>query len=437
MLHRDHGIASEATAAKAGPKIAGEQLKNKLRPHIAVIGGGPAGLMAAEIVSAGGATVSVFERMPSVGRKFLLAGRGGLNLTHGEDFEVFLRRYGDAEKYLRPAIEAFSPASLRAWCEALGQPTFVGSSGRVFPKSMKSSPLLRAWLARLRTGGVNFNLRHVWTGWADENRLRVDAPDGPIEVQADAAVLALGGANWPKLGSDGGWQEILRAQGIDVAPLVPANCGFIAAWSDAFGERFQGRPLKGIELCFDGRRVRGEAMITRAGLEGSAIYALSGPLRDAVASRGDATLHFDLRPDTALEKLVTQLSTPRGKQSFSNFLRKAAGLAAPAIGLLHEAALPGKIAGMLPAELARLIKDVPVRLTDTAPIARAISSAGGIKFAEVTENFMLRRKPGVFVAGEMLDWEASTGGYLLQACFATGAAAGRGVLDWLAQREPA
>ena len=404
------------------------------QPHVAVIGGGPDGLIAAEIAASGGAAVTMFDRMPSVGRKFLLAGRGGLNLTHDEEPEQFLRRYGDAATYLRPTIDVFPPAALRAWCEALGQPTFVGSSGRVFPQSMKASPLLRAWLARLRASGVVFELRHRWTGWDDKGRLVFDTPGGTEVVDADATVLALGGASWPKLGSDGGWQKILQSAGIDIAPLVPANCGFIAGWSEVFGDRCQGQPLKGIELQFGERRVRGEAIITRGGLEGGAIYALSGPLRDAIASHGEAVLNIDLRPDTPQDKLQQQLDAPLRKQSFSTFLRKAAGLWPVAIGLAQEAALPAKAASMTPGELARLIKRVPIRLTGTAPIARAISSAGGTKFDEIDAKFMLRRKPGVFVAGEMLDWEAPTGGYLLQGCFSTGVAAGREALAWLERR---
>jgi hypothetical protein len=406
------------------------------QPYVAVIGGGPAGLVAAEIAAGGGAAVTLFDGMPTVGRKFLLAGRGGLNLTHGEELEQFLRRYGDAATYLRPAIDAFPPAAVRAWCESLGQPTFIGSSGRVFPKAMKTSPLLRAWLARLRASGVVFNLRHRWTGWDGDGRLLFDAPGGAVKFHADATVLALGGASWPKLGSDGGGQKILQSAGIDIAPLVPANCGFIAGWSEVFGERCQGQPLKGVELQFGERGVRGETIITRGGLEGGAIYALSGPLRDAIASHGEAVLNIDLRPDTPQDKLQQQLDVPRRKQSFSTFLRKAAGLSPVAIGLLQEAALPAKAAGMAPGDLARFIKQVPVRLTGTAPIARAISSAGGIKFDEIDAKFMLRRKPGVFVAGEMLDWEAPTGGYLLQACFSTGVAAGRGALAWLERPKP-
>jgi uncharacterized flavoprotein (TIGR03862 family) len=403
-------------------------------PNIAVIGGGPAGLMAAEVLAAGGAQVTVFDRMPSVGRKFLLAGRGGLNLTHSEAFEPFITRYGAAAASLRPAIEAFSPEMLRAWAGALGQETFVGSSGRVFPKAMKASPLLRAWLARLREAGVEFRLRHRWLGW-EGGALVFETPEGLVQENADVAVLALGGASWPKLGSDGSWQEVL-GEGVAIAPLVAANSGFIAHWSPVFAERFQGEPLKSIELRFEGRHVRGEAIVTRTGLEGSAVYAVSGALRDAIARRGEALLAVDLRPDVTAEALEKQLSAPRGKQSLASFLRKAGKLSPPAIGLLHEAALARgtKLADMPPAGLARLTKELPIRLTGVAPIERAISTAGGIAFDALDENFMLRARPGVFAAGEMLDWEAPTGGYLLQASFATGAAAARGALAWLKQR---
>jgi uncharacterized flavoprotein (TIGR03862 family) len=370
--------------------------------------------------------------MPSLGRKFLLAGRGGLNLTHGEDLQRLLSRYGAGEPRLRAAIEAFPPQALRDWCEGLGQGTFVGTSGRVFPKAMKSSPLLRAWLRRLDGEGVVFRPRHCWAGWDDEGRLVFEAPEGRVTVEADATVLALGGASWPRLGSTGDWVEPLRAAGIAVAPLVSANCGFTVGWSDVLREKFAGQPLKRIALSFGGAVVRGEAMITSAGIEGGAVYALSGRLRDGIAAGGNVLLHLDLRPDTARDQLEKRLTASRGKQSLATFLRKAASLSPAAIGLLHEVS-PGKLAALSPADLAALIKTVPIRLTGVAPIARAISSAGGILFDEIDADYMLRRKPGVFVAGEMLDWEAPTGGYLLQACFATGVAAGRGVLKWLEQ----
>jgi uncharacterized flavoprotein (TIGR03862 family) len=392
--------------------------------------------MAAEVMAAGGAAVTVYDRMPSVGRKFLLAGRGGLNLTHSEPLEVFLARYGAGAAHLRPAIEAFPPEALRAWSEELGQPTFVGSSGRVFPVSFKASPLLRAWLRRLAASGVDLKLRHHWTGQDGEGGLRFTGSDGPVSVQADAVVLALGGASWPKLGSDRGWVETLTEQGIAVAPLRPANCGFTVAWSELFRTRFAGQPLKRIALAFGGEAVRGEAVITETGLEGGGIYALAAPLRDAIERAGEVVLNIALRPDLTDDELASRLAMPRAKQSLSNFLRKAAGLSPAAIGLLHEATLgaPTPLSAMAPEALAVLINAVPVRLTGTAPIARAISTAGGIAFDAVDDAFMLRGRPGVFAAGEMLDWEAPTGGYLLQASFATGAAAGRGALAWLAKR---
>jgi len=402
--------------------------------QVAIIGGGPAGLIAAEVASRGGVAVTVYERMPTVGRKFLLAGRGGLNLTHSEGLAAFLRRYGAAEPNLRAAIEAFPPDVLRRWCEETGQETFVGSSGRVFPRSMKTSPLLRAWLRRLDAAGVAFKLRHRWRGWDEEGRLLFDAPEGATAVSADATILALGGASWPHLGADGAWADAVGGAGIGVAPLRPANCGFLAAWSDVFQSRFAGHPLKRLELSFGDKKVRGEAMVTKAGLEGGGIYALSAPMREAIIAGGAAILHIDLRPDVERAELEKRLATPRAKQSLSTFLRKAANLSPVAIGLLQEAAMASsqRLAAMAPAALADLVKAVPVRLTGTAPIARAISTAGGIAFDEVDERFMLRRRPGVFVAGEMLDWEAPTGGYLLQACFATGAAAGNGAVAWLA-----
>jgi uncharacterized flavoprotein (TIGR03862 family) len=405
------------------------------KSHIAVIGGGPAGLMAAEVLVQGGACVTVYEGMSSLGRKFLLAGRGGLNLTHSEDLARLLARYGAAEAKLRPAIEAFPPAVLTAWCEALGQPTFVGSSGRVFPKTMKTSPLLRAWLRRLDAAGVAFKLRHRWTGWDDAGALLFATPDGPITVSADATVLALGGASWPQLGSSGAWVEMLGAAGVRIVALQPANCGFLVSWSERFRSRFAGEPLKRLALSFGAHKVRGEALVTQNGLEGGSVYALSAPLREAIAASGEAILHIDLRPDITVADAEQRLAAPRAKQSLSTFLRKAASLSPAAIGLLHEAAMAGpeRVAAMTPGALAALIKAVTVRLTGTMPIARAISTAGGIALDEVDERYMLRRLPGVFAAGEMLDWEAPTGGYLLQASIATGAAAGRGALEWLAR----
>ncbi len=402
--------------------------------RVAVVGGGPAGLMAAEVLAAGGAAVTVYERMPSLARKLLMAGRGGLNLTHSEDQSRLLARYGGAQARLRPLIDVVSPAALTAWCEALGQETFVGSSGRVFPKAMKSSPLLRAWLRRLDAAGVQVKLRHTWRGWDDAGRLLFDCPDGPVTIAADATVLALGGASWPRLGSDGGWVEALSASGVAVTPLQPSNCGVLVPWTDVFRNRFEGEPLKRVALSIGDHRVLGEAVITRSGIEGGAIYALSGPLRAAVAQAGEVVMHVDLRPDMPLAELVTRLSRPRAKQSLSTFLRKSAHLAPVAIGLLQEGAVTfsAPLNGLSPVQLTQRIKAVPVRVTGMAAIDKAISTAGGVAWEAVDETLMLRGRPGTFVAGEMLDWDAPTGGYLLQASFATGAAAGRGALAWCA-----
>lgn len=387
--------------------------------------------MAADILSAAGIAVTVYDRMPSLGRKFLIAGRGGLNLTHSEVLERFLPRYGEVAQYLRPAIEAFSPDDLRAFSEALGQPTFIGTSGRIFPKDMKSSPFLRAWLRRLDANGVAFRLRYRWQGWSDDGALVFSGPDGKDVTHAsNVTVLALGGASWPKLGSDGGWADILQKEKIEISPLRPANCGFAISWTDIFRGRFAGQPLKRIALTHDGETIRGEAVIAHYGIEGGAVYTLSKHLRETIEKTGEAKLTIDLRPDMTQEQLATSLGQPRGKQSLSTFLRKAAHLSPPAIGLLQEAAA-GKLGAMSADEIAGLIKAVPLKLTGTAPNDRAISTAGGVAFSDIDENFMLRRKSGTFVAGEMLDWEAPTGGYLLQACFATGAAAGRGAVAWL------
>ena len=405
--------------------------------QVAVIGAGPAGLMAAEVLGDGGARVTVYDAMPSAGRKFLMAGRGGLNLTHSEPLPAFLPRYREAAPRLAAAIEAFPPDRLRQWSEALGQPTFVGSSGRVFPTAMKASPLLRAWLRRLDAMGVQFKLRHRWIGWDEDGCLLFQAPAGQRSVAARATVLALGGASWPRLGSDGAWVEMLAARGVAISKLRSANCGFAVAWSDIFRDRFEGQPLKGVALTFESHTVRGEAVITRAGIEGGAIYALAADLREAILGAGQAALHVALRPDLETGDLIARLSSPRGKQSLSNWLRKAANLSPVAIGLLQEAVIASgtSLASLPPENLAGLINAVPIHLSGVAPIVRAISTAGGIAFDELDSDFMIRRLPGVFAAGEMLDWEAPTGGYLLQASFATGAVAGRGVLKWFA-REP-
>jgi len=403
--------------------------------NAAVIGAGPAGLMAAEVLAQGGATVNVYDAMPSAGRKFLLAGRGGLNLTHSEPFSAFLARYREAMPHLAAAIEAFPPQALRDWSHALGQETFVGSSGRVFPKAFKASPLLRAWLRRLDSMGVRLALRHRWTGWDEQGRLRFQTPEGPHAIETHATILALGGASWPRLGSNGAWTEILAARGVKISPLRPANSGFTVAWSDVFRDRFEGQPLKGVAFSFGKHSIRGEAIITRTGIEGGAVYALSAELREAV-DKGRVTLHIGLWPDLGIKELIAKLSAPKGKQSLSNFLRKAVSLSPVAIGLLQEIAKTSgtSLASLSPADLASLINAVPIELTGVAPIARAISTAGGVAFSELDSDYMLRRLPGVFAAGEMLDWEAPTGGYLLQASFATGAAAGRGALKWLERK---
>ncbi|MHB8267541.1 BaiN/RdsA family NAD(P)/FAD-dependent oxidoreductase [Bradyrhizobium sp.] len=406
-------------------------------PHgkndVAIIGAGPAGLMAAEVLAQSGARVAIYDAMPSAGRKFLMAGRGGLNLTHSEPLPEFLARYGAAKSHLAPSIEAFPPDALRAWSEALGQPTFIGSSGRVFPQAFKASPLLRAWLRQLDAMGVKFAFRHRWIGWDDNGRPSFQTPKGQHAVDAHATVLALGGASWPRLGSDGAWVETLATKGVTVSPLRPANCGFTVAWSEIFRNRFEGQPLKGVALSFGPHTVRGEAMITLTGIEGGAVYALSAPLREKIIATGEATLNIALHPDLEMSDLIARLSAPRGKQPFSNWLRKAAHLSPAAIGLLQEAAIGSgaSLSSLSPASLAGLINAVPIKLDGTAPIARAISTAGGISFDGLDADFMIRRLPGVFATGEMLDWEAPTGGYLLQASFATGAAAGKGALKWL------
>lgn len=403
--------------------------------RVAVVGAGPAGLMAAEVLAGRGVEVVVLDRMPSVGRKLLIAGRGGLNLTHTEPPARFLARYGPARPALAPAVEAFPPEALRAWCEGLGQPTFAGTSGRVFPAAFKASPLLRAWLARLAGLGVRVRPGHRWTGWDEEGRLCFETRDGAgSRLDPAATVLALGGASWSRLGSDGAWAGLLRARGVEVAPFRPSNVGFEAAWSEPFRERFHGAPLKRVALGFGGAWVRGEAVVTRHGIEGGAVYALCAPLRDAVQARGEAIALLDLSPDLDAGVLAARLSQPRRGQSLSNWLRKALALSPVAVGLLREATLArGDAVPDAPGALAALIKGVPLRLTGTRPLEEAISSAGGVALAELDGRFMLRRLPGVFAAGEMLDWEAPTGGYLLQAAFSTGRAAGEGAAAWLAR----
>ncbi|MCX7164984.1 MAG: TIGR03862 family flavoprotein [Rhodocyclales bacterium] len=409
--------------------------------RIAVVGGGPAGLMAAEVLSAAGMRVEVFDAMPSVGRKFLLAGRGGLNLTHSEAPDRFLSRYGARHGEISHWLANFGPEQLRIWARELGIETFVGSSGRVFPQEMKAAPLLRAWLHRLRAAGVVFHARHRWCGWDEDGRaLRFATPAGVVDVEVDAAVLALGGGSWARLGSDGAWVPLLVARGVGVQALRPANCGFNVPWSEHLRQRFAGKPVKATSAAFvapDGARLKrdGEFLITAHGVEGSLIYAFSAALRDCIEATGSATLHLDLAPGRNLQRLTDDLAHPRGRDSLSNHLRRRAGIDGVKAALLRECAAATDLA--TPARLAAIIKSLPLRLVSPRPLDEAISSAGGVDFAALDENLMLKTLPGVFCTGEMLDWEAPTGGYLLTACLASGRAAGRGMLRWLGEAKGA
>jgi len=389
-----------------------------------IVGAGPAGLAAAELLASEGWAVAIHERMPNPARKFLLAGRGGLNLTHSEPLDAFLARYGAARERLEPAIRAFTPTDLRAWVAGLGIETFVGSSGRVFPKKMKASPLLRTWLGRLGALGVTLVPRSRWIGWQDE-ALVFDTPDGQRVETPDATLFALGGASWPRLGSDGAWQGAFAERGARITPLRPANSGFLVGWSSVFRDRFAGEPIKRASFSFAGRHVRGEAIIARYGIEGGAIYALGSPVRAALEAKGEAIIAIDLMPDIPLDVVAGRLTTAR-RDSNANRLRKA-GLSPAASGLLREdirgASLPAA-----PRELAERIKDLRIRLGGVAAIDRAISTAGGISWDSLNVDYSLKCHPRTFIAGEMLDWEAPTGGYLLQACFATGRAAANGIL---------
>lgn len=404
--------------------------------RVVIIGGGPAGLMAAETLATAGVEVDLYDAMPSVGRKFLLAGRGGLNLTHSEPSERFLERYGSRQAQLAPLLAGFDADALRAWSHGLGVDTFVGTSGRVFPTEMKAAPLLRAWLHRLRAAGVRFHMRHRWLGWED-GALRFATTDGEIRVQAGATLLALGGASWKRLGSDGAWLPWLRAAGVEAVPLLPANCGFDAPWSAHFRERFAGQPVKSVTAACtlaDGATLArpGEFMITESGVEGSLIYALSAPLRDGLMADGTALLRLDLAPGKSLERLTAELQHPRGSRSLASHLQSRAGITGVKAGLLREVLDREQMNDM--PRLASAIKSLSLRLVATRPIDEAISSAGGVCFEALDDSLMLRRLPGVFCAGEMLDWEAPTGGYLLTACMASGKGAAQGMLRWLAQR---
>jgi uncharacterized flavoprotein (TIGR03862 family) len=403
---------------------------------LAVIGGGPAGLMAAEAATARGASVDVYDAMASVGRKFLLAGKGGLNLTHAEPFERFVGRYGARRAVLEPLLAGFGPADLRDWAAGLGIDTFVGSSGRVFPAGMKAAPLLRAWLRRLREAGVRFHVRHRWQGWDADGALRFDTPEGARKVRAGAVVLALGGGSWARLGSDGAWAARLQARGVRVEPLRPANCGFEVGWSAHFRDRFQGHPVKPVVAAVTGpdgteHRRQGEFIVTATGVEGSLIYALSAPLRDLIEADGTALLRLDLAPGRERSALREALERPRGSRSLAGHLKRCAGLDGVRAGLLREVLSREDYA--VPDRLAAAIKALPLRLVAARPLDEAISSAGGVAFGDLNEKLMIRALPGVFCAGEMLDWEAPTGGYLLTACFATGRAAGAGAAAWLSE----
>ncbi|MCA9919526.1 MAG: TIGR03862 family flavoprotein [Anaerolineales bacterium] len=402
------------------------------KPTAAVIGGGPAGLMAAEQLAQAGVAVTVYDAMRSVGRKFLLAGRGGLNITHSEPLAEFLGRYGRSQPHITPLLTQFGPNALRTWVHNLGIETFVGSSGRVFPTEMKAAPLLRTWLKRLRTAGVQFQMQHRWLGWAEDGALRFATPDGEKSVRADVVILALGGASWPKLGSDGGWVPLLAARGVEIAPLLPANCGFNVSWSDYFRQKFAGEPVKTVVLHHQEFQQQGEFVITETGVEGSLIYAASAQLREAILANGQVTCYLDLLPDRSETQIANSLAKPRGSRSMANHLQSRLRLKGVKAGLLRELAAA---AFDNPAKLATAIKRLPLTLVSPRPVAEAISTAGGVTFAALDKSLMLRAVPGVFCAGEMLDWEAPTGGYLLTACFASGRAAGLGALDWLNREE--
>jgi uncharacterized flavoprotein (TIGR03862 family) len=402
-----------------------------MNKSVVVIGGGAAGLMAAEAISAQGMNVHLYDSMPSLGRKFLMAGKGGLNITHSEPFEQFVSRYGKRRAEIEPMLRKFGPNELRQWVHGLGIETFVGTSGRVFPAGvgMKASPLLRAWLKRLADSGVTFHLRHKWQGWLPDGSLHFETPNGSAAIKADATVLALGGGSWSRLGSDGAWVPWLEQAGIPVAPLKPSNCGFDVHWSPHFRGRFDGHPIKSVVLSFGTFQQQGEFIVTKEGVEGSLIYAASALLRDEIEARGSAVMTLDLAPDRSAEWLAERLSKPRGSRSTASHLEKTVNIRGVKAGLLREFVPKDDFANA--ERLAQSIKNLPIPLIAARPLDEAISSAGGVTFESLDEHLMLRSVPGVFCAGEMLDWEAPTGGYLLTACFATGYTAGIGVLKWL------
>ena len=402
---------------------------------IAVIGGGPAGLMAAETASAAGAQVDLYDAMASVGRKFLLAGKGGLNLTHSDPFQKFLTHYGERRMQIAPLLSSFGPDALLAWTRGLGIETFVGSSGRVFPTDLKAAPLLRAWLRRLRQAGVRFHMRHRWVGWDEQGGLCFVTPKGNRSVHADAVVLALGGGSWPRLGSDASWVPLLAGRGLHIEPLLPSNCGFDVGWSEHFRAKFAGHPVKSVALVVRNDAGaeswhRGEFVITKTGVEGGVIYTVSPSLRNEILTKGVATLRLDLTPDREIPRLVHDLSRPRGKRTMATHLERQAHIAGVKAGLLREVVSKENFAD--PARLAAAIKSLPLRLVAPRPLEEAISTAGGVAFDALDDRLMIRTLPGIFCGGEMLDWEAPTGGYLLTACFAMGRMAGAGAAAWLA-----
>ena len=396
---------------------------------VAVIGAGPAGLMAAEVLSQNGAQVDVYDSMPSVGRKFLMAGKSGLNLTHSESFEQFAARYGSRQKWIEPMLKEFGANELRAWAQELGIETFVGTSGRVFPVGMKASPLLRAWLKRLQSNGVTIHTRHRWIGWNEDQSLRFETIDGEKSVKADAVILALGGGSWSRLGSDGVWVQWLEQAEVKVEALKSSNCGFDVAWSEHFRQKYHGHPIKSVVLSFDEFLQQGEFIITKHGVEGSLIYSVSAQVRDAIALYGTTNVQLDLAPNLTREDVVKKLSKPRGSKTMASHLEKTIGIKGVKAGLLREFLSKDDFGNN--ERLAEAIKNLSIPLASPRPIDEAISSAGGVAFEELDEHLMLKKMPGVFCAGEMLDWEAPTGGYLLTACFASGNLAGQGTLNYL------
>jgi uncharacterized flavoprotein (TIGR03862 family) len=437
-----HRVRSESGSKTNLISVDAFPYNHNMTKSVLIIGGGPAGLMAAEVISAHGVKVNVYDSMPSLGRKFLMAGKSGLNITHSEPFEQFVARYGKRRARIEPLLRNFGPRELRQWLHGFGIETFVGTSGRVFPVGMKASPLLRAWLKQLTDSGVTFHLRHKWKGFASvfpgrvpaaadggSSLLKFETPGGEKSIAADAMVLALGGGSWSRLGSDGAWVPWLEQAGVRVEPLKSSNCGFDVNWSPHFCQRFDGHPIKSVVLAFGSFRQQGEFIVTKEGVEGSLIYAASALIRDEIYAKGKATISLDLAPDRSLEWLKEKLLKPRGSRTMASHLEKTVGIKDVKAGLLREFVSKEDFAST--EKLSASIKNLPIPLIAPRPLDEAISSAGGVMFESLDEHLMIRKLPGVFCAGEMLDWEAPTGGYLLTACVASGYAAGQGVLKWL------